>query len=346
MNSSLSLCTSLSVQAPIPSSETNRRRRLSEAEDQDDDSFEDDDIITDDQQQTSRRLDGFLNWDDDDDDFDMARNIDIGGEKSGKGVRLNNRSRGKSSKSKSEKSKRCRSRPNFNKKPSNNQPPRNNKPNNKPKPQNNSPPNSNPAPTVQKRSPFNFPDRPVDPDFGNPRPPILPDFDLPDNYCPDGCLDCSRRSPLKCPSPALKAVCDPELDAEYPKGHPRVGERIANFKDCYNLCKSSFCCIHDSRSKEVAPSCAHEYDNCPLYYPCYVVWWKLHDTAGPATYLDVEEDTMPFYKDVDLKWLALDWRKDLDFKYQLFGHHFDDDDGVFDEDGSLIDDVFQKAKNW
>ena len=101
MNSSLSLCTSLSVQAPIPSSETNRRRRLSEAEDQDDDSFEDDDIITDDQQQTSRRLDGFLNWDDDDDDFDMARNIDIGGEKSGKGVRLNNISRGKSSKSKS-----------------------------------------------------------------------------------------------------------------------------------------------------------------------------------------------------------------------------------------------------
>lgn len=68
-----------------------------------------------------------------------------------------------------------------------------------------------------------------------------------------------------------------------------------------------------------------------------------------ATYLQVEDEDMPFYEDADLKYLFLDWEKDeegLEFKYQLFGHHFDNDDGVFRKDGSIIDDVFEDEDNW
>jgi len=161
--------------------------------------------------------------------------------------------------------------------------------------------------------------------------------DMPTLDCPDGCPDCDPNSPLQCPPRDMKAVCDKHNDALYPPGDAREGERVANFRDCYDMCKPSFCCIHDSLSKEYAPSCAQEYENCFLYYPCYIIWWKLHDTIGPATYLRVEQDE-DFYN-VDFEFLTNDFANDREFFQQLFGHHFDDDNAP-------TDDTFENEDNW
>jgi len=155
--------------------------------------------------------------------------------------------------------------------------------------------------------------------------------------CPSGCPDCDPDSPLPCPNPMMKQVCDKQNGELYPPRDPRAGERISNFKDCYDMCKPSFCCIHSSLSKEIAPTCAKEYENCPLYYPCYIIWWKLHDTIGPAPYLRVEQKE-PFFN-VKLDQLEEDFEKDPKFFNQLFGHHFDTDD-------PLMDDMFEDPENW
>jgi hypothetical protein len=122
----------------------------------------------------------------------------------------------------------------------------------------------------------------------------------------------------------MKRLCD--------KGNPD-----ANFIDCYQMCKPSYCCIHDSGSKEYAPSCTDEYENCFLYYPCYIIWWKLADTIGPATYMRVEQDE-PFYN-VDFSYLTNDWEEDPPFYQQVFGHFFEGDDPV-------TDDTFENSENW
>ena len=155
--------------------------------------------------------------------------------------------------------------------------------------------------------------------------------------CPTGCSDCDPDSPLPCPNPMMKQVCDKHNDELYPPGDPKAGGRISNFRDCYDMCKPSFCCIHASLSTEIAPTCAKEYDNCPLYYPCYIIWWKLHDTIGPAPYLRIEQQE-PFFN-VRLDQLEDDFETDPTFFNQLFGHHFDTDD-------PLMDDMFKIPENW
>lgn len=218
------------------------RRSKSGKPDYDDD---DNDIDCEMRDRELGRLDGFAYWGEEDDDG-------VGG-KSGKGdKRVTGKvgrpiARGKTGKrvgGRSGKSERCpgydgRRTPRPTPRPSK-------KTNNKPKP---TPP-------------------PVRPWTRRPTAPV----------CSPDCPDCSPNAPLKCPEQSLKAVCDPGNEEVYPRGDSRAGERIASFKDCYQMCKPSFCCIHDSLSKEVAPSCAEEYENCPMWYPCYVIWWKLHDT--------------------------------------------------------------------
>ncbi|KAL7550460.1 hypothetical protein ACHAWF_013685, partial [Thalassiosira exigua] len=193
--------------------------------------------------------------------------------------------------------------------------------------------------------------RPPSPRPPSPRPPSPPsepetapptrdqgggDTAAPTPECRRGCLDCDPGTPLSCPSRDLKAVCDPHNDMLYPPESDRAGERMANFFDCYDKCKPSFCCIHDSLSA-ISPSCNTEYKNCPLYYPCYVIWWKLHDTIGPATYLRVEQNT-PFYEGLEFEYLNRDFQEDEKFFNQLFGHHFDD----------IIptDDTFENPNEW
>jgi hypothetical protein len=63
-----------------------------------------------------------------------------------------------------------------------------------------------------------------------------------------------------------------------------------SFSACLQACQPSFCCIHDAPEKtnSVAPTC-HTDENCAQYAPCYIVWWKIHDTIGPAPYLHLSQ---------------------------------------------------------
>jgi hypothetical protein len=101
----------------------------------------------------------------------------------------------------------------------------------------------------------------------------------------------------------------------------------------------------------MAPSCSSD-ENCAQYAYCYIVWYKFHDTLGPAPYLKVEQETDDFF-DVSNSEVRgnLDDEVD-DFYLQLYFHHFDSDAEVFDEAGtetvSDIDllDLFSKVSLW
>ena len=99
-------------------------------------------------------------------------------------------------------------------------------------------------------------------------------------------------------------------------------------EQCYQMCKDSFCCIHDSASKILAPSCSQEL-NCKNWSPCYIVWWKLHDTIGPCSFVRTLQAD-PFYN-IDFEYIKRDNTIDngegvSEFYIQLFQHHWDDDD--------------------
>lgn len=59
--------------------------------------------------------------------------------------------------------------------------------------------------------------------------------------------------------------------------------------------------------------------NCAQYAYCYIVWWKLHDTIGPATQLRVEQND-DFY-DVESDFIEGDVTNVEFFREMLF-HHF------------------------
>lgn len=135
------------------------------------------------------------------------------------------------------------------------------------------------------------------------------------------CID--PNAPLACPPVNLGSACD-----KYNGG---------DFRTCYEMCKPSFCCIHDSLSQTYSPSCAKTEPNCPQYFACYIIWWKLHDTVGPANYLRLKQDE-PFYN-VDFQYILDDLEDDTQFFQQLFGHHFDNDVPPSDA-------TFENPENW
>ena len=100
---------------------------------------------------------------------------------------------------------------------------------------------------------------------------------------------------------------------------------IGSFRVCWENCRPSFCCIHDAKeSNFIAPSCSGDV-NCAQYAYCYLVWWKFHDTIGPAIYIDLTQDDAFF--DVRNNAVNTDRIGD-EFEQQLFFHHFDDIDTV------------------
>ena len=128
---------------------------------------------------------------------------------------------------------------------------------------------------------------------------------------------------VPCPEIDLAATCD--------KYNPD-----ASFSSCFEKCKASFCCIHDSEATR-SLSCSKEY-NCNFYKPCYIVWFKLHDTIGPAPYIRLKQSE-PFYNvnDDDFNQLIQD---DPDFYNQFLGHHF------MTDDLPLTDETFVNPDNW
>jgi len=135
------------------------------------------------------------------------------------------------------------------------------------------------------------------------------------------CIDDDANLP--CPPDDLGRQCDKYNDG--------------TFKKCYQSCKPSFCCIHDSKSRTYSPSCAKTEPNCPSYFACYIIWWKLHDTIGPANYLRIAQNEA-FY-DADFNYILSDLEDDPEFFQQLFGHHFDGE-------AAPTDDVFEDPDNW
>jgi hypothetical protein len=120
-----------------------------------------------------------------------------------------------------------------------------------------------------------------------------------------------------CPKPGSTGVpCAENTDIR--KICDRYNEK-GSFKKCWDICKPSFCCIHDANpaTNPIAPSCSND-ENCAQYAYCYIVWFKFHDTFGPATYLNVKQEGEFF----DLP--NSDVRDgDDEFFDQLYFHHFD-----------------------
>eukprot|EP00547_Thalassionema_nitzschioides_P017256 CAMPEP_0194245872 /NCGR_PEP_ID=MMETSP0158-20130606/14041_1 /TAXON_ID=33649 /ORGANISM="Thalassionema nitzschioides, Strain L26-B" /LENGTH=348 /DNA_ID=CAMNT_0038981663 /DNA_START=261 /DNA_END=1307 /DNA_ORIENTATION=- len=113
----------------------------------------------------------------------------------------------------------------------------------------------------------------------------------------------------------------------------------SSFTACFDACEPSFCCIHDAPPETNAPAQnCNQNPNCAEYAYCYIVWWKFHNTAGPATELRLEGND-DFY-DVDADEVPVDVTG-LDFFQKLLFHHFDNYDEIVaagtveNPDGSL-----------
>ena len=128
---------------------------------------------------------------------------------------------------------------------------------------------------------------------------------------------------VPCPDPQLAAICD--------KYNP-----IALFSKCYADCVDAFCCIHDSAATR-SPSCSKDV-NCQFFKPCYIVWFKLHDTIGPAPFLRLKQNEA-FYdiNDDDFQKVIQD---NTAFYNQFLGHHF------LTDDLPLTDATFIDPANW
>eukprot|EP00545_Synedropsis_sp_CCMP1620_P011947 CAMPEP_0119024668 /NCGR_PEP_ID=MMETSP1176-20130426/32292_1 /TAXON_ID=265551 /ORGANISM="Synedropsis recta cf, Strain CCMP1620" /LENGTH=360 /DNA_ID=CAMNT_0006980027 /DNA_START=116 /DNA_END=1198 /DNA_ORIENTATION=- len=105
-------------------------------------------------------------------------------------------------------------------------------------------------------------------------------------------------------------------------------KEAGKFSDCLEACIPSFCCIHDAppATNTIAPNC-NEDPNCAEYAYCYIVWWKFHDTIGPATKLQVEQ-TDDFF-DIDADFIEGDVTGSA-FYQELLLHHFDDSQEIID----------------
>ena len=134
-----------------------------------------------------------------------------------------------------------------------------------------------------------------------------------------------------CPNPGstgLACAQDKNLREICDKYHPD-----GSFRVCWEQCRESFCCIHDANplTNDYAPSCSTD-ENCAQYAYCYLVWWKFHDTIGPAVYLRVKQNDDFF--DVDDDEAKQPPVLGDDFFQQLYLHHFNDPDLFIDEASS------------
>ena len=52
---------------------------------------------------------------------------------------------------------------------------------------------------------------------------------------------------------------------------------------------AKFLCTYLHEHKQLAPNCNTD-ENCSQYNWCYIAWWKLRDTIGPALLLRPEQN--------------------------------------------------------
>jgi len=137
---------------------------------------------------------------------------------------------------------------------------------------------------------------------------------------------CVKTSEIDCPPDdnSLPVLCD-----KYNGG---------NFEECFQTCKPSFCCTHDGGSMK-SLSCADDF-NCRYWTPCYIAWWKISDTIGPATFPRLTQ-TDDFFN-VGKSYIAdeIKFIENESFYAEVFGRFKDDD--VVDAD----DIYFVDPSNW
>lgn len=147
------------------------------------------------------------------------------------------------------------------------------------------------------------------------------DLDVFDGYeyargaCPDsGSLD------VPCAPDDLQALCN------------KYDRERGSFRACLAACSPAFCCIHDAPRdlNYLAPNCNTD-ENCDGYNYCYIAWWKLEDTVGPANQLRVAQDD-DFY-DLDADEVET-YLTNVELLTPLLLHHFDDINEVI-EDGTV-----------
>jgi hypothetical protein len=163
---------------------------------------------------------------------------------------------------------------------------------------------------------------------------------------------------LPCPDESLPQICDKynngNLEECFELCKKSVSSRIYSFLSIYSfsfllnntkmpfLSRSQFCCTHDSDASTKGKSCADE-DNCKNYIPCYIVWWKLSDTVGPATFfrLPGSRNFLDFFN-VDVDFIKAELNIDpaiSNFRSDYQFHYTNDD-------VDLDDKVFALEDNW
>ena len=126
-------------------------------------------------------------------------------------------------------------------------------------------------------------------------------------YSPGNCPNAGSLG-VPCAPPNLSSLCN------------KYDRENGSLRECINACKPAFCCVHDAPDINfLAPNCNAD-ENCDQYNYCYIAWWKLHDTVGPALFLRVEQDD-EFY-DIDADEIQNDSTGDTFFT-QVLLHHFD-----------------------
>ena len=138
---------------------------------------------------------------------------------------------------------------------------------------------------------------------------------------------------LQCSDPNLRKVCD------------RYDEEFGSFRKCWEICKPAFCCIHDAKNNFKAQSCSQD-ENCAQYAYCYIVWFHFHDTFGPATYLDIENEGNFF----DVKNNEVQGKFNDEFFDNLYFHHFDNVAEIIQEgtvQGQFVyEKIFEESDYW
>jgi hypothetical protein len=142
---------------------------------------------------------------------------------------------------------------------------------------------------------------------------------------------------LGCPPPNLGEMCD-----KYHKGNKQDN----NFEKCFQTCKKSLCCAHDSKRKVYdTETCAETAINCVHWIPCYIVWWKLSDTSGPATFFRLGQDDEFF--NIDVFYIRDEIASDdkAGFYNHWFGRWADDDAMDIDDKMFEYEDQWIKFQN-
>jgi len=103
-------------------------------------------------------------------------------------------------------------------------------------------------------------------------------------------------------------------------------DELGSFRTCWQRCKPSFCCIHDADPviNPTAGSCSSD-ENCAQYAYCYIVWWKFHDTIGPAIYLNLDQNDDFFdVENTEVRDNETAWNNPIEkpFYDQLFKNHW------------------------